>query len=118
MQAKVLNRGDVTIVSLQGRLEIERANYLKKICLDNLKNKKVVFCLDELSFVGSSGIQNFFGFIDEMNSNKTMNVKLAGLKPDFMRLWSFAQRSVELHQNIDSAVESFSPIVSLDSLEK
>jgi anti-anti-sigma factor len=107
MQAKILNRGDVTIVTIQGRMEIERANYIKKICLDNLKDKKVVFCLSDLSFVGSSGIQNFFCFLHEMNSEKKMNIKLAGLKPDFMRLWSYSDRNVELHSSIDSAVDSF-----------
>lgn len=107
MQAKMLQLGDVTVVTLQGRLEIERANYLKKVCLDNLKNKKVVFCLEGLSFVGSSGIQNFFGFLDEVNKNKMMNVRLAGLKPDFMRLWSFSDRNVELHGSLDEAMKSF-----------
>lgn len=107
MQAKMLQLGDVTVVTLQGRLEIERANYLKKVCMDNLKNKKVVFCLDQLSFVGSSGIQNFFGFLDEVNKNHTMEVRLAGLRPDFMRLWSFSERNVQLHKSIDEAVKSF-----------
>ena len=108
MEVKLLLDGDITVISLSGRIEIEKAQSFKNACMQKFANKKVVFCMKNLNFVGSSGIQNFFSILNEMNLDSKMNVKVAGLNPDFQRLFSFSECSnLEMHESIENALQSF-----------
>lgn len=115
MQAKMRVEGDVTVVSLKGRLAVEKTQQIRMIFQQNLNKKRVVFCLNELSFVGSSGIQTFFSILEEFKKKEIMDIKLAGLHPDFLRVWTFAERVIPLHQNVEEAIFSYqNPTVSLE----
>ncbi|KHD87325.1 MAG: anti-sigma factor antagonist [Bdellovibrio sp. ArHS] len=108
MQVKLVLDGDIAVVSLSGRVEIEKTLSFKKACLQNFSDKKVVFCMKNLSFVGSSGIQNLFNVLNDLNSNRKLNAKIAGLNPDFQRLFSFSEcSSLEVHESIEGALQSF-----------
>ncbi|WP_413587538.1 STAS domain-containing protein [Bdellovibrio sp. HCB274] len=108
MELKLVLDGDITIISLSGRIEIEKTQSFKKACLTTLADKKVVFCMKNLNFVGSSGIQSFFGLLNELNVEKQLNVKIAGLTPDFQRLFAFSQcPALEVHESIEGALQSF-----------
>ncbi|XGC79421.1 STAS domain-containing protein [Bdellovibrio bacteriovorus] len=108
MNVKILLDGEIAVVSLSGRIEIEKTHAFKNACLQNFSDKKVVFCMKNLNFVGSSGIQNFFGVLNDLNSNKKLNAKIAGLTPDFQRLFSFSGCSaLEVHESIEGALQSF-----------
>lgn len=108
MEVKLLLDGDITVVSLSGRIEIEKTQSFKKACLQNFARKKVVFCMKNLNFVGSSGIQSFFMALNELNSVKGMNLKVAGLNADFQRLFNFSEcSSLEMHESIEGALQSF-----------
>ncbi|WP_415063720.1 STAS domain-containing protein [Bdellovibrio sp.] len=108
MEVKIVLDGDIAVVSLSGRIEIEKTQSFKKACLQNFSEKKVVFCMKNISFVGSSGIQNFFGVLNDLNSNHKLNAKIAGLNPDFQRLFKFSEcSSLEVHESIEGALQSF-----------
>lgn len=108
MEAKLSKVGEVTLLSLVGRLELEKAQKLKQICEASLAKDKLVFCMKELSFVGSSGIQYFFQFVREINKANPNGVKIAGLSPDFKRLLYYkSEELIEIHENVDGAVRSF-----------
>lgn len=108
MEAKVYLEGEITVVALSGRLSIEKAPAFKAACLQSLKGKKVVFCMKDLSFVGSSGIQGFFQMIREFNQSKHFEAKIADLKPDFYRLLAFSGVSgLEICENTAGALSSF-----------
>jgi anti-anti-sigma factor len=109
MIAQLSYQGEVTVVSLSGRVDIEKAAYLRQTCLNRFANKKIVFCMDRLHFVGSSGIQNLFALMEELQALRGCDVKMAGLNPDFQRLWSYAQRNgvLEIHENLEKAILSF-----------
>ncbi|MEK2645602.1 STAS domain-containing protein [Bdellovibrio sp. BCCA] len=108
MEIKLVLDGDITVVSLSGRIEIEKTQSFKKACLQNFSQRKVVFCMKNLNFVGSSGIQNFFGVLNELNSSNKLNAKIAGLNPDFQRLFSFSEcANLEVHESIENALQSF-----------
>lgn len=108
MEVKLVLDGDIAIVSLSGRIEIEKTQSFKKACLQNFADKKVVFCMKNLHFVGSSGIQSFFGVLNELNTRNQMQVKVAGLSADFHRLFSFSEcQNLEVHESIEGALQSF-----------
>jgi anti-anti-sigma factor len=86
MEAKFYNDGEFTVVALSGRLEIEKTHAFREACLTSLQGKKVIFCMKDLNFVGSTGIQGFFQIIREFNDKNAVKAKIAALKPDFQRL--------------------------------
>ncbi len=108
MNAQMSLQNDVTVISLSGRIDIEKAAFLRSSCIKQFQNKKVVFCLNALHFVGSSGIQTLFQMMEELKASCGCEVKMAGLNPDFQRLWQYGQRaSLEIHDNIEKAIGSF-----------
>jgi anti-anti-sigma factor len=108
MEAKFYQTGEVTVVALKGRLQIEKTQAFKQACTESLRGKKVVFCMKDLHFVGSTGIQTYFQIIREFSLNNSFKAKVADLKPDFQRLWFYAgAQEVEVHENIAGALSSF-----------
>lgn len=108
MEAKFYQEGEITIVALRGRLEIEKTAAFKTACLQSLKGRKIVFCMKELSFVGSTGIQGFFQIIRELNESRHFTAKISDLKPDFLRLIPFGNGTgLEFCENQAGAVMSF-----------
>jgi anti-anti-sigma factor len=91
MEAKFYKDGEFTIVALSGRLEIEKTHAFREACMTSLKGHKVIFCMKDLNFVGSTGIQGFFQIIREFNQKSSVKAKIAALKPDFHRLVFVAQ---------------------------
>ncbi|MNK07763.1 STAS domain protein [compost metagenome] len=108
MEVKLVLDGEITIVSLSGRIDIEKTQSFKDACLNNFSDKKVVFCMKGLNFVGSTGIQSFFSVLNELNSAKRLDAKIASLNPDFQRLLSFsACQNLEVHESIENAMLSW-----------
>ncbi|MBS1971838.1 MAG: STAS domain-containing protein [Bdellovibrionales bacterium] len=114
MEAKFYQEGDVTVVALSGRLNIEKTPAFRTACLQSLKGKKVVFCMRDLNFVGSTGIQSFFQVIREFNQSKHFTAKVSDLKPDFHRLLSFGGvNDLDICENMAGALLSFQAPASL-----
>ncbi len=108
MEVKLILEGDITIVSLSGRIDIEKTQMFKQACLQTLSQKKVVFCLKNLHFVGSTGIQSFFSVLNDLNDKNMLNAKVASLNPDFQRLFNFsAFTKLEAHETIENALLSW-----------
>lgn len=108
MDIRLVLDGDITVVSLSGRIEIDKNQNFKQACLKNFADRKVVFCMKNLNFVGSSGIQSFFSLLNELNRDNRMQVKVSGLNDDFRRLFAFSSLpSLEVHEDIENAIQSF-----------
>lgn len=108
MEAKFYQKGDVTVVNLSGRLEIEKTQPFRHACMHNLKGRRVVFCMQELNFVGSTGIQGFFQIIRDFNISNEFKAKIVGLKPDFQRLLVFSNLpELEFCESVNGALQGF-----------
>ena len=116
MEAKFYQSGEITVVALSGRLQIEKTQAFKQACVGSLKGRKVVFCMKNLHFVGSTGIQSYFQIIREFSANNDHRAKVADLKPDFQRLWLFSpSQDVEMFENLAGALASFQmPAMSIN----
>lgn len=123
MEAKLAQVGEVVVVTINGRLDIDKTHPFKEACFKNLLDKKVVFNLQQLNFVGSTGIQNFFQAIQEINSKNKYGLRIAGMTPDFLRLWSVrSSQDLAIYESTNIAVQSFSesfvpPTVTVAALE-
>jgi anti-anti-sigma factor len=107
MEAKLVQVGEVVVVHINGRLDIDKTSPFKEACFKNLLDKKVVFNLQQLSFVGSTGIQNFFQAIREIHAKNKYGVRIAGMTADFHRLWAVAQTELTIYENTRIALQSF-----------
>jgi anti-anti-sigma factor len=108
MEVKLLLDGDITVVSLSGRIDIDKTQSFRSALLQNFPHKKVVFCMKNLNFVGSTGIQSFFSVLNDLKADKKMDVRISGLNPDFQRLFQFSGYSaLEMHQDIENAIQSY-----------
>lgn len=106
MDAKLKQQGDVTIVTLTGRLDVEKAEPFRRACLNNLANRKVIFNLNGLSFVGSSGITPFLKTIQDIA--KTGDVRLCHVGLEFKKL---------IHLTVDPNCQFFeNELAAFDSL--
>lgn len=107
MVVKVLVEGEVNIIAISGRLEFERTKILKDAMVKSLKGKKVIFQMDQLSFVGSAGIKNFFKFLEDLYLQKVIDLRIVGLNEEFMRLLSFSGVAGTIfQQNFEEAMHS------------
>jgi len=102
MQAVFSQMGDVTMVKFQGRLNVERVKSLS-MNKKTFNSGKVIFHLEELSFVGSSGIQIFFQTLAEIQMvNK--EARVTGVKPEFLQLLKFSQiANLTIDQSVEQA---------------
>lgn len=108
MDAKIYSIGEVTIVAIAGKLSMEDALPFKKACLSKLKNQKLIFSLQDLSFVGSSGIQSLFLTMKDLNEKNNCGIKLAGVSKEFKRIMDYSQfTNTEIYEKVESALTSF-----------
>lgn len=108
MEAKIQRHGDITVVSLSGRLDLEKNQNFRTVCLRKFLNQKTIFCLQDLQFVGSSGIQTFFRTLQEIHTLNKHGIKISGVKADFLRLLQYtAVSALEVHESTEVAVQSF-----------
>lgn len=109
MDAKVQEHGEVTVVHMAGQLNLEKSQFFREVCLKQLAGKKLVFSMEGLKFVGSSGIQTFFKTLHEIQAINPYGVKISGVKPDFLRIFNYTETSgLQIHESIEVAVQSFS----------
>lgn len=90
MQARVEDMGDVVVVSLLGFLDFESVDPFRKYCLTQLVNKRVIFNLCELNFVGSSGITTFLETMKQYRVLAPLQPRFCGLSSEFKRLFAMA----------------------------
>jgi anti-anti-sigma factor len=108
MEARLQKRGEITVVHISGKLTIEKNQPFRDICLKQFSKQKIVFSLDGLQFVGSSGIQSFFQTLNDVHQMNPYGVRIAGVAGDFLRLLQrTASAGVQIHADVENAMISF-----------
>lgn len=81
MRANYYEYGSFMVVEVKGRLEPDQNKPFRDVCEKMLKDKEVIFCLDQLSFTASANLTTFFESIQLIPK-----AKIVGLTVDFQRL--------------------------------
>lgn len=103
MNAKYYHVGDLMVVEVTGRIEPDQNKPFRDICEKQLQNKKVIFCLDNLSFTASANISTFFESIGLIQ-----NAGVVGLKDDFHRLLELkGMASLKHFHTLSDALKNF-----------
>jgi anti-sigma B factor antagonist len=108
MQAKIRKNGDITVVELKGKLDFETAEPFRETCQDILSNSKVVFNLDGLNFVGSSGIGAFVNTLREFSKSSPVPPKFCNVKSEFRKVFRATDdQAFQIFDDEKSALTSF-----------
>ncbi len=109
MDAKVENRDGIFVVSLIGQMDFESADTLKSQCLEKFAEKKIIFNLQDLSFVGSSGITPFLELLTTLSKKNGQSFKICAVRAEFMRLFeSSPVDGIEIYRDVKDAERAFS----------
>lgn len=106
MQARYYEVGDLTVVEIKGRIDPEQNKPFRDVCEKELKNKKVVFCLNSLNFTASANITTFFESIQMIS-----DARIVGLKPDFHKLLQLKGIDLKIFTNLSEAIKSSAAFV-------
>lgn len=108
MEAKLKSLGEIAIVSIRGALDIEQTQPFREACLKHLSSKKVIFNMQDATFVGSTGIQPFLDTIKTLSEGNQQAIKIVGVKSEFRRLLMNLELSgLEIHESETAAISSY-----------
>jgi anti-anti-sigma factor len=116
MKTQVKKIGDTLIVSMNGKLDFETSMPLRedlsKIIRETRTDsspKKIIFNLEKLDFVGSSGISNFVQTLREFNQAAPIKPRYCNVKSEFQKVIKAFDESdaFEFYDNEDRAKKSF-----------
>ena len=104
MKAYFIKENDVTIVRLKGNFNFESIDSFGQKCKQDLKNQKVVFNLQDLAFVGSSGFDTFMSILKDMNSS----LRVCNASCEFVRMFQACHlKNLEIYESENLAKKSF-----------
>ncbi len=117
MKTKIKKSGDTIIVSMDGKLDFEThvplredlSKLMNPISQTDSTPKKIIFNLENLEFVGSSGISSFVQTLKEFNANSPTKPRYCHVKSEFQKIIkAFDETDLfEIYENEDRAQKSF-----------
>jgi anti-anti-sigma factor len=113
LDAKLRNHGEIAIVSINGPLDIEKTQPFRDVCKTHFAGRKVIFNLQETSFVGSTGIQFFIEAVRMLSTQNQTGIRLVGLKSEFRRIFlNLEIAGLEIHETEAAAITSWNLAVA------
>ncbi len=117
MKTQIKKNGDTLVVSMDGRLDFETSEPLRAELSKIIRStrntdtapKKIIFNLEGLEFVGSSGISSFIQTLKEFNAMAPEKPRYCNVKSEFKRvIKAFDEESLfEFHDSEARARDSF-----------
>lgn len=116
MKTDIKKIGDTLVVSLDGRLSFETQEKMRESLNKILRRsktdetaKKIIFNLQNLEFVGSSGISSFVQALKEVNRDAPTKPRYCNVKSEFKKIIeAFDEESAfEFFDNEERARNSF-----------
>ena len=87
MEAKVREEGEFLVIYLAGKIDLDSVDPFRHTCQKHLIDQKVIFNLNSLSFVGSSGITSFLETLTEYAKSATHGLNLVEVSSEFKKIF-------------------------------
>ena len=108
MEAKVNHHNGVYTVALKGKMNFESADALKAQCSRHFLEQNVIFDLNELNFVGSSGITPFLEMLGGLLRHSGTSLKICSAGTEFIRVFEAGGlNGLEVYENEKQARMAF-----------
>jgi len=106
MQTQITKEDDIIIIRLHGISDVESVEDLDQACKKYCLQKKVIFNLADLTFVGSSGLNRLMSVISALSH--TSQIKICNAKKEFQRIFATSLLgSIEVYEDEAKAKETF-----------
>ena len=116
MKTQIKKQGDAIIVTMDGKLDFdtyvplrEDLSRLIRHAQTDTTPRKIIFNLEKLEFVGSSGISSFVQTLKEFNTSAPVRPKYCNVKSEFRRvIKAFDETDLfEFYENEERARKSY-----------
>ncbi len=107
MQARIRMAGDVTIVQLIGYIDFGSSEKFREACFQELIHKKVVFNLEALEFVGSSGLTIFVDALTDLQKKSNIKPKFCNVSTEFLKLFQSRKKTFDIYDSELPATKSY-----------
>ncbi len=116
MKTRIQKTGDTIVVNIDGRLGFdthlpfqEDLSKLSRIQNSDTTPKKIIFNLEKLEFVGSSGISSFVQSLKDFNAHATTKPRYCNVKSEFQKVIKAFDEDQEfqIYDSEDRARRSF-----------
>ena len=117
MKTHIKKNGDTMVVSMDGKLDFELQEplkqHLKKVSENAAKSDivptKIIFNLEGLEFVGSSGISTFVQTLKEFNQRSPSKPVYCNVKSEFRRVMKAfdEEGTFDFYENEERAKKSY-----------
>ncbi|GEM_PF-2945172 len=100
--------GQANIIEIQGRFGVEDAFHIRRVCVNDFNLKPIIFNLEHMSFVGSSGLIPLLKELDHMGRKSGNKVALVGVKNELKRLINgLGLKAFKTYPNIPDAISAW-----------
>lgn len=113
MILKARQHDKITIFELEGHLDFETTQQFRNTCESYIRKNaamRIVFNLEKLKFVGSSGINQFIKVLKDFNASEA-KPKMCHLSSEFLKVFRAYQTSrnpFDIYDDETQAIQSFS----------
>lgn len=117
MKTQIKKMGDTVVVSMEGKMDFEMQDTLRQSLHDIVADvkktdqtaAKIVFDMQDLQFVGSSGISNFIQTLKEVSAKTDQKPRYCGVSSEFKRVMQALDESkvFEFYDTQERARKSF-----------
>ena len=106
MKAQITVKEDIIIVRLKGVADFESVDSLEHTCKNYFLKKKIIFNLEGLNFVGSSGLANLSEIIKKLSLKS--NFKMCNVGSEFQKIFADSRlKSFTFYEDESSAERAF-----------
>ena len=117
MKAKLSVKEDVVVVNLSGRINMEYTDLFREACFNEIgkRGNKIIFNLQELSFVGSNGIMPFVNALTDLANKEEKQISFCGVGKKKKKIFAASPlATIQILDNLDGAFDS---LKNLDFVE-
>ena len=117
MRAKLSSYKDMIIVSLSGRINMDYTDNFREALLNDIghRSDKIIFNMEELSFVGSNGIIPFVNSLGELAQKQGKQLRFCSVCSEFQKI--FAASSVANIQILENQEKAMNSLRNLDFID-
>lgn len=115
MKTEIKKQGNTILVTMNGKLDFETQIPLREDLARLAKQartesapKKIIFNLENLQFVGSSGISSFIQTMKEFNQNAPSKPRYCHVRTEFKKIIQAldVEKVFDFYDDEDSAIEN------------
>ncbi len=94
MKISLKKTGDTTTISMSGYLDLRSADSLKNRMRAYFSQSdvsgKILFNLDGLKYIGSSGIRDFISMLEEFYNDEGSEIRCSGVNDEFKKIFRYS----------------------------